>query len=428
MTAVVKTKAAPGPSATEIRQVPVPKPGQAEVLIRVLATAVCGSDKHIYQWDASMAGMFKPPRIYGHEFCGEIVAFGPGGKRPHLEEGQYVSAEMHVTDGACRPCLTGRRHICENTKILGVHGDGCFAQYVVVPAFNVVPLDRAMIPPKVGAFLDALGNAVHTTQVTDLSGKSVAVLGYGPIGAMCAEIARISGAARIAITEVNGLAAAHARKWAKTRGLKQVTVIEIPRTKDPVGSLVEATGGGADVVLELSGAESSINLGLAAARRGAVLSMLGHPPREGRHDPRLHERLRLQGPHHPRHHRPPHLRHVDQDDRPLPRRPRRRGPRHERVRGAREVPRGDGAARRPARDEGGVLPERQALTRWAGRHPTRAVRDARRCPNSESWPPDSAPGFCAAAECDAVAQCRQKTHPDRILQASSLERRLQCPI
>ena len=277
MTAVVKTKAASGPSATAVKQVPVPVPGQAEVLIQVLATAVCGSDKHIYQWDASMASMFKTPRIYGHEFCGEIVAFGPGGRRPHLEEGQYVSAEMHVTDGACRPCLTGRRHICENTKILGVHGDGCFAQYVVVPAFNVVPIDRSIIPPKVGAFLDALGNAVHTTQVTDLSGKSVAVLGYGPIGAMCAEIARISGAARIAITEVNGLAAAHARRWAKARDLKQVTVIEIPRTKDPVGSLVEATGGGADVVLELSGAESSINLGLAAARRGAVLSMLGIP-------------------------------------------------------------------------------------------------------------------------------------------------------
>jgi threonine 3-dehydrogenase len=277
MTAVVKTKAAAGPGATEVLSVPVPVPGQAEVLIRVLATAVCGSDKHIYQWDASMAGMVRPPRIYGHEFCGEIVAFGPGGKRPHLSEGQYVSAEMHVTCGACRPCRTGRRHICENTKILGVHGDGCFAQYVVVPAFNVVPLDRDMIPPKVGAFLDALGNAVHATQVADLSGKSVAVLGYGPIGAMCAEIARISGAARIAITEVNSLAAAHARNWAKARGLSQASVIELPRTKDPVGSLREATGGGADVVLELSGAEPSINLGLAAARPGAVLSLLGIP-------------------------------------------------------------------------------------------------------------------------------------------------------
>jgi threonine 3-dehydrogenase len=277
MTAVVKTKAAPGPGATQVREVPVPRPGQAEVLIRVLAAAVCGSDKHIYQWDDSMSGLVRVPRIYGHEFCGEIVAFGRGGKRPHLEEGQYVSAEMHVTCGHCRPCRAGQRHICENTRILGVHGDGSFAQYVVVPAFNVVPLDRGVVPPKVGAFLDALGNAVHTTQVADLSGKSVAVLGYGPIGAMCAEIARISGASHIAITEVNTQATAHARRWAESRGAGHVTVIDLSRTKDAAGSLREALGGGADVVLELSGAEPSINLGLAAARRGGTISLLGLP-------------------------------------------------------------------------------------------------------------------------------------------------------
>ena len=277
MTAVVKTMAAAGPQATEIKTVAVPQPGQAEVLVKVLATGLCGSDKHIYQWDPSMAGMVRPPRIYGHEFCGEIVAFGPGGKRPHLETGMYVSAEMHVTCGHCRPCRTGQRHICENTRILGVHGDGSFAQYVVVPSFNVVPLDREVVPVRVGAFLDALGNAVHTTQVADLSGRSVAVLGYGPIGAMCAEIARISGASHIAITDVNAQAAAHAREWAKSRGLRQVSVIDLARTKDPVGSLRDATGGGADVVLELSGAEASINLGLAAARRGATISLLGLP-------------------------------------------------------------------------------------------------------------------------------------------------------
>ena len=277
MTAVVKTSMAPGRKGTEIRSVPVPEPGQAEVLIRVLATAICGSDKHIYQSDPSMAAMVQPPRIYGHEFCGEIVAFGPGGRRPHLSEGQYVSAEMHVTCGHCRPCRTGQRHICENTKILGVHGDGCFAQYVVVPSFNVVPLDRAVVPLRVGAFLDALGNAVHTTQVADLSGRSVAVLGYGPIGAMCAEIARISGASHIAITDVNGHAAAHARRWASERSLSNVTVIDLSKTKDPAGSLRDATGGGADVVLELSGAEASVNLGLAAARRGGTLSLLGLP-------------------------------------------------------------------------------------------------------------------------------------------------------
>ena len=277
MRAVVKTKPAPGPGATEVRSVPTPTPGPAEVLIRVLATAVCGSDKHIYQWDPSMAGMVEPPRIYGHEFCGEIVGFGPGGRRPHLFEGQYVSAEMHVTCGHCRPCRMGQRHICENTRILGVHGDGCFAQYVVVPAFNVVPLDPEVVPVRVGAFLDALGNAVHATQVADLSGKSVAVLGYGPIGAMCAEIARVTGASRIVITEVNPHAATHARRWARSRGLGHVTVIELSRTKDAAASLRDAAGGGADVVLELSGAESSINLGLAAARRGATVSLLGLP-------------------------------------------------------------------------------------------------------------------------------------------------------
>ncbi len=277
MTAVVKTKPVAGRDGTEVRTVPVPEPGQAEVLIKVLATAVCGSDKHIYQWDASMAGMVHPPRVYGHEFCGEIAGFGPGGKRPHLEVGQYVSAEMHVTCGHCRPCLTGQRHICENTRILGVHGDGCFAQYVVVPADNVVSLDRAVVPVRVGAFLDALGNAVHTAQVADLSGRSVAVLGYGPIGAMCAEIARISGASHIAITDVNAHAAAHARRWVSKRGLTNVTVLDLTKTKDPAGSLRDATGGGADVVMELSGAEASVNLGLAAARRGGVLSLLGLP-------------------------------------------------------------------------------------------------------------------------------------------------------
>ena len=277
MTAVVKTKPVAGREGTEVRSVPVPAPGPGQVLIRVLATAACGTDRHIYRWDESMASIVKPPRIYGHEFCGEIAAFGPGAERPSLREGLYVSAEMHVTCGHCRPCRTGQRHICENTRILGVHGDGCFAQYVVVPAYNVIPLDRHVVPPRVGAFLDALGNAVHTTQVADLSGKSVAILGYGPIGAMCAEIARISGAARIAITEINAQAAAHARRWASSRRLSHVSVIELDRTKDAAGSVREALGGGADVVLELAGAESSINLGLAVARSGAIISLLGIP-------------------------------------------------------------------------------------------------------------------------------------------------------
>ena len=113
-----------------------------------------------------MAGMVQPPRIYGHEFCGEIAAFGPGGKRPHLEVGQYVSAEMHVTCGACRPCRSGQRHICENTKILGVHGDGCFAQYVVVPAY-VVPVAPSAESLAASRDVEAIAPTMSESKVTD---------------------------------------------------------------------------------------------------------------------------------------------------------------------------------------------------------------------------------------------------------------------
>ena len=277
MKAVVKTKPLPGREGTEVLEVPVPVPGPGEVLLKVLATAVCGTDRHIYDWDPSIQHRVTPPRVTGHEFCGEIAAFGPQGERPSLAIGDYVSAEMHVTCGHCRPCRKGERHVCQNTRILGLDGDGCFAQYVKVPADNVVPLDRNVVPAKVGAFLDALGNAVHTTQVVDLSGKSVAILGYGPIGAFCGEIARVSGASSIAITDVNEHAISEANRWARDRGAANVSAIHLRKASEPAQALRDALGGGADVVLELSGAESSINLGLEAIYPGGFMSLLGLP-------------------------------------------------------------------------------------------------------------------------------------------------------
>src|SRR5512138_2126912 len=263
MTAVVKTKPLAGREGTDVKSVPVPAPGPGEVLIRVLATAACGTDRHIYKWEESVASIVKLPRIYGHEFCGEIAAFGSGAERPYLREGLYVSAEMHVTCGNCRPCRTGQRHICENTRILGVHGDGCFAQYVVVPAYNVIPLDRHVVQPRVGAFLDALGNAVHTTQVVDLSGKSVAILGYGPIGAMCASIAEVSGAANLVITDVTAGAVKNAEQWARRKKLHNVKVYDLSKrpAEDVIGEVQQATDGGVDVVLEIAGSEASVNMG-----------------------------------------------------------------------------------------------------------------------------------------------------------------------
>jgi threonine 3-dehydrogenase len=277
MKAVVKTKAAAGPDATAILDVPIPQPGPGEVLLKVIATAVCGTDRHIYDWDPSIRHRVTPPRITGHEFCGEIVAFGPRGERPALSLGGYCSAEMHVTCGHCRPCRKGERHVCENTRILGLDGDGCFAQYVKIPSDNVVPLERAIVPAKVGAFLDALGNAVHATQVVDLSGKSVAILGFGPIGAFCAEIARISGASSIAITDVNEHAIAEANRWKQTRAARNARAFNLREVSEPAATLRDALDGGADVVLELSGAEASINLGLEVVYPGGWMSLVGLP-------------------------------------------------------------------------------------------------------------------------------------------------------
>ncbi len=277
MRAVVKTRAAAGREATEIREVPVPVPDAGEVLVRVLATAVCGTDRHIYDWDPSIQDRVAPPRVTGHEFCGEIAAFGPGTGREDLAVGSFVSAEMHVTCGHCRPCLNGNRHVCAKTKILGLDGDGCFAQFVKVPLANIVPLDRSVVAPKVGAFLDALGNAVHTTQVVDLSGKTVAVLGFGPIGAFCAEIARVSGASAIAITDVNDRAIAEANRWKQSRAARNVATFNLRHLERPVDAVRGALGGGADVVLELSGAEASINLGLEVIHPGGWISLLGLP-------------------------------------------------------------------------------------------------------------------------------------------------------
>src|SRR5215212_329386 len=191
MLAVVKSNPADGLSGTEIRDCPVPEPAAGEVLIRVAGAAICGTDKHIYHWDPSIRAKVHPPRIYGHEFCGFVEELGQGAERSYegaLAVGDYVSAEMHIICGECYQCRAGDGHICVRTKIYGLDSDGCFAEFVKVPASNVIKLPET-IPLRVGAFLDALGNAVHTTQVVDLAGKSVAITGFGPIGAMSAAIA-----------------------------------------------------------------------------------------------------------------------------------------------------------------------------------------------------------------------------------------------
>lgn len=279
MQAIVKSAPRDGVDGTTLRDCPVPQPGPDEVLIRVAAAAICGTDKHIYHWDPSIRDSVTPPRIYGHEFCGFIEQFGERAQREGLKTGDYVSAEMHVVCGECAQCRSGNGHICARTKIYGLHEDGAFAEFVKVPASNVIPLGP-YVPLRVGAFLDALGNAVHTTQIVDLAGKSVAITGFGPIGAMAAAIAEHSGASIVIVTDINDHALETARRWAASRDFANLHAFNV-RTTDPAevkkAVLALTEGVGVDVVCEMSGSSAAINFALDIVRMGGTLSLLGLP-------------------------------------------------------------------------------------------------------------------------------------------------------
>lgn len=279
MKGITKINEESGPEGTELLDHDIPTPGPGEVLVRVGAAAICGTDKHIFQWDPSIRSAVDVPRIYGHEFCGFVESVGEGVENPRIFDGAYVSAEMHVVCGSCRQCRTGNGHICNNTRILGLHGDGSFADFVVVPANNIVPLDPRIVPLRVGAFLDALGNAVHATQVFDLVGKSVLITGFGPIGAAAAAIAEHSGASSIIVTDISDHALETARRWAAHLNFPNLHAFNVRTTppEDVLEAVRALTGEGVDVLLEMSGAESAINFGLRAIRMGGGVALLGLP-------------------------------------------------------------------------------------------------------------------------------------------------------
>src|SRR5216110_3177726 len=196
MQAIVKEKRAPGLEVTSVRK---PTPGPGEVLIAVRHAGVCGTDLHIADWDAWAEGRLKPPLVVGHEFAGEIVATGDGVSE--LRAGQLVTAEGYIVCGRCLQCRTGNSHICKNTRIIGVDRDGAFAEYIAMPATNVLPL--VGIPTTVGAVMDPMGNAFHTVLTADISGSTVFVVGCGPIGCFAVGIARAAGAAKVIASDVN---------------------------------------------------------------------------------------------------------------------------------------------------------------------------------------------------------------------------------
>jgi threonine 3-dehydrogenase len=285
MKAIVKAR--PEPGGIEITEkAEVPKPGYRDVLIRVKAVGMCGTDRHIYNWDASIRDLVKPPMIFGHEFCGEIAELGKESNGT-LHVGDYVSCEMHEICGRCYQCRTGQGHLCPNTSIYGVHKQGCFAEYVKLPVSNVIPLPKEGVPIKVGAFLDALGNAVHTAFATDIPGRNIAIMGYGPIGAMAAAVVEFCGAGSITIMDVNPFALSRAEEWKRSlpnrRTPDSIRILSMgPEERETsMRRTVEETNGGVDAVLEMSGAERAINDSLRMTRNGGDLVLLGLPSARG---------------------------------------------------------------------------------------------------------------------------------------------------
>jgi threonine 3-dehydrogenase len=263
MLAVVKPEAAPG---AEVREVPVPAFGPTEVLVRVKVASICGTDLHIYNWDRWAQNRIKPPLIPGHEFCGEVVAFGK--EVTSVKEGDFVSAEMHVACGKCLQCRTGEAHICQNVKIIGVDANGAFAEYVVIPESNIWKLD-SRIPLEYASILDPLGNAVHTVLAGEIAAKSVAVTGCGPIGLFSIAVAKAVGATSVLAIEVNE----HRAKIARAM---QADFVLNPAKEDVTGMVMEKTGGlGVDVVLEMAGHPDSIRTAFDIVRRGGRISLLG---------------------------------------------------------------------------------------------------------------------------------------------------------
>ena len=267
MWAVRKEGPAPG---LELVEVPVPAIRPDEVLVRVEAASVCGTDLHIYNWDDWARQRIRPPLVLGHELAGTVVEAGPLVRNARV--GDYVSAESHVTCGVCFHCRTGRAHMCEQTRILGVDRDGAFAEYVAIPDSVLWQNDRAKLPPEIATLQEPFGNAVFAVGHADLAGKTVAVLGCGPVGLFSIGIARASGAGRIVASDPRLFRLDLARRMGAHE------ILDVSARTDAAAALVELNEGQhLDVVFEMSGAPEAIETAFTAARNGGRVILFGIP-------------------------------------------------------------------------------------------------------------------------------------------------------
>ncbi len=266
MRAIAKLRAGPG---LDLVEVPVPTPGINDVLIKIKQTSICGTDVHIYNWDAWAEKTIKPPMVIGHEFVGVIEQVGANvvGFKP----GDLVDGEGHIVCGVCRNCLAGRRHLCKDTKGVGVNRDGAFAEYLCIPATNAVHVDPT-IPLDVLSCFDPLGNAVHTALQFDLIGEDVLITGAGPIGCMAAAIAKQVGARHVVVTDVNPARLALAKRMGATRTV-DVSKEKLPDVQHDIGMKE-----GFDVGLEMSGNPRALADIIDNMSHGGRIAILGIMP------------------------------------------------------------------------------------------------------------------------------------------------------
>ena len=260
-------KPGPGPGLRLIEK-PIPELTDDGVRIKVLATSICGTDLHIYNWDSWAASKVKAPLTVGHEFCGEVLEVGPGVSR--FQAGDYVAAESHIFCDHCRPCRTGQRHICENEKIIGVQRDGAFAEQIVMPE-RCVWRTPTQLPPEIATLQEPLGNSVHVALAAEVSRRHVLVTGCGPTGLFAVAIAKTCGAASVTAVDVQDYRLSLATQLGADHTIS-------PLNCDLVQKVHELTDGrGADVVLEMSGNEQAIEDGLRCLSRGGDYRFFGVP-------------------------------------------------------------------------------------------------------------------------------------------------------
>ncbi|RCK68242.1 L-threonine 3-dehydrogenase [Desertihabitans brevis] len=265
MLALVKTQAGPG---LELLDVPVPEPGPSDVLIRVASTGICGTDLHIESWDAWAAARVAPGRVVGHEFSGKVVEVGSAVTDVHVDD--VVSGEGHLVCGRCRACRAGRRHLCINTIGIGVQADGCFAEYVVLPASNVW-VHRQPVDLDVAAIFDPFGNAVHTALTFPCLGEDVLVTGAGPIGLMAAMVVRHAGARNVVVTDLSE------RRLALAEQLGATLAVDVRTSSAAEAQRALGMREGFDVGLEMSGSAAALQDMIASMTHGGRIAALGLP-------------------------------------------------------------------------------------------------------------------------------------------------------